>query len=194
MGQNQPPNEWVMNCNYEKGKDCTVSAMIDGGPNNLLGTFLIVSYSVAYTTLTIVADGVGSRASMQVDNWPFVSTSICTGGACSYDQGKSAELLQTILKGGSSITVQLSTQADGMVGPSATRCRVSPPSTSGPSGPSRAADRAGSAQQAEIGRAERHVAAVGVGRLGVEHLARGAAGEHAGAWHVLASIRGASKP
>ena len=116
MGQNQPPNQWVMNCNYEKGKDCTVSAMIDGGPNNLLGTFLIVSYSVAYTTLTIVADGVGSSASMQVDNWPFVSTNICTGGACSYTQGKSAELLQTMLKG-SSITVQLSTQADGMAGP-----------------------------------------------------------------------------
>jgi hypothetical protein len=116
MGQNQPPNQWVMNCNYEKGKDCTVSAMIDGGPNNLLGTFLIVSYSVAYTTLTIVADGLGSSASMQVDNWPFVSTNICTGGACSYTQGKSAELLQTMLKG-SSITVQLSTQADGMAGP-----------------------------------------------------------------------------
>jgi invasion protein IalB len=116
MGQNQPPNQWVSNCNYEKGKDCTVSAMIDGGPNNLLGTFLIVSYSVAYTTLTIVADGVGSSASMQVDNWPFVSTTICTGGACSYTQGKSAELLQTMLKG-SSITVQLSTQADGMAGP-----------------------------------------------------------------------------
>jgi hypothetical protein len=116
MGQNQPPNQWVMNCNYEKGKDCTVSAMIDGGPNNLLGTFLIVTYSVAYTTLTIVADGVGSSASMQVDNWPFVSTSICTGGACSYTQPKSAELLQTMLTG-SSITVQLSTQADGMAGP-----------------------------------------------------------------------------
>ena len=116
MGQNQPPNQWVMNCNYEKGKDCTVSAMIDGGPNNLLGTFLIVSYSVAYTTLTVVADGVGSSASMQVDNWPFVSTNIRTGGACSYAQGKSAELLQTMLKG-SSITVQLSTQADGMAGP-----------------------------------------------------------------------------
>ena len=116
MGQNQPPNQWVMNCNYEKGKDCTVSAMIDGGPNNLLGTFLIVSYSVAYTTLTVVADGVGSSASMQVDNWPFVSTNICTGGACSFTQGKSAELLQTLLKG-SSITVQLSTQADGMSGP-----------------------------------------------------------------------------
>ena len=116
VGQNQPPDQWVANCNYEKGKDCTVSAMIDGGPNNLLGTFLIVSYSVAYTTLTIVADGVGSSASMQVDNWPFVSTSICTGGACSYTQPKSAELLQTMLTG-SSITVQLSTQADGMAGP-----------------------------------------------------------------------------
>ena len=116
MGQNQPPNQWVMNCNYEKGKDCTVSAMIDGGPNNLLGTFLIISYSVAYTTLTVVADGLGSNASMQVDTWPFVSTSICTGGACSFDQGKSASLLQALLRG-SSVTVQISTQTDGMVGP-----------------------------------------------------------------------------
>jgi len=116
VGQNQPPNQWVANCNYEKGKDCTVSAMIDGGPNNLLGSFLIISYSVAYTTLTIVADGIGSSASMQVDNWPFVSTTICTGGACSYEQDKSAQLLQTMLNG-SSITAQLSTQADGMAGP-----------------------------------------------------------------------------
>ena len=116
MGQNQPPDQWVANCNYEKGKDCTVSAMIDGGPNNLLGTFLIVSYSVAYTTLTVVADGLGSSASMQVDNWPFVSTRICTGGACSYDQGKSADLLQALLRG-SQVTVQLSTQNDGMAGP-----------------------------------------------------------------------------
>ena len=58
-GQNRPPNQWVMNCNTEKGRDCTVSAMIDGGPDNLLGTFLIVGYSVAYTTLTVVADGLG---------------------------------------------------------------------------------------------------------------------------------------
>lgn len=116
MGQNQPPNTWVMNCNYERGKDCTVSAMIDGGPNNLLGTFLIVSYSVAYTTLAVVVDGMGQNASMQVDNWPFVSTGICTGGICSYTQEKSAELLQTMLKG-SSITVQASTQDDGMAGP-----------------------------------------------------------------------------
>ena len=116
LGQNQPPNQWVMNCNYERGKDCTVSAMIDGGPNNLLGTFLIVSYSAAYTTLSVVADGMGQNASLQVDNWPFVSTSICSGGICSYTQEKSAELLQTMLKG-SSITVQLSTQDDGMAGP-----------------------------------------------------------------------------
>ena len=116
LGQNQPPNQWVMNCNYERGKDCTVSAMIDGGPDNLLGTFLIVSYSAAYTTLSVVVDGLGSNASMQVDNWPFVTTSICTGGICSYTQEKSAELLQTMLKG-SSITVQASTQDDGMAGP-----------------------------------------------------------------------------
>lgn len=116
MGQNQPPNEWVMNCNYQKGKDCTVSAMIDGGQNNLLGTFLIVSYSVAYTTLTVVVDGLGQRASMQVDQWPFVSTNICSGGECSYEQGKSAELLDALLRG-SAVTVQLSTSDDGMVGP-----------------------------------------------------------------------------
>lgn len=116
MGQNQPPNQWVMNCNYEKGKDCTVSAMIDGGINNLLGTFLIVSYSVAYTTLTVVADGLGQNASMQVDSWPWVTTSICTGGECSYEQGKSAELLNALLRG-SQVTVQLSTSDDGMVGP-----------------------------------------------------------------------------
>ena len=116
MGQNQPPNQWVMNCNYEKGKDCTVSAMIDGGPDNLLGTFLIVSYSAAYTTLTVVADGIGQRASMQVDQWPFVSTTICSGGECSFEQGRSNDLVQAMLRG-SQVTVQLSTTDDGMVGP-----------------------------------------------------------------------------
>ena len=115
-GQNQPPDQWVMNCNMSKGRDCTVSAMIDGGPNNLLGTFLIVSYSVAYTTLTVVADGLGQRASMQVDQWPFVSTTICSGGECSFEQGRSAELLDAMLRG-SQLTVQLSTSDDGMVGP-----------------------------------------------------------------------------
>jgi invasion protein IalB len=116
VGQNQPPNQWVMNCNTERGRDCTVSAMIDGGPDNLLGTFLIVSYSVAYTTLTVVADGLGQRASMQIDQWPFVSTTICTGGTCSYEQGRSNDLLQEMLRG-SKVTVQISTSDDGMVGP-----------------------------------------------------------------------------
>jgi len=116
MGQNQPPDQWVMNCNSERGPDCTVSNMIDGGPNNLLGTFLIVSYSVAYTTLTVVADGLGQSASMQVDQWPFVNTRICSGGECSFEQGKSAELLDALLRG-SAVTVQLSTSDDGMVGP-----------------------------------------------------------------------------
>src|SRR5919198_132508 len=113
FGQNQPPDQWVMNCNMEKGRDCTVSAMIDGGPNNLLGTFLIVSYSVAYTTLTVVVDGVGRRASMQVGEWPWLSTDICNGGACSYDQAKSAELLQELLRG-QRVTIQVSTQADSV--------------------------------------------------------------------------------
>lgn len=116
MGQNQPPNQWVMNCNYEKGRDCTVSAMIDGGQDNLLGTFLIVSYSVAYTTLTVVVNGMGQQASIQVDQWPWVSTGICTGGECSYVQEKSAELLQGMLRG-QQVTIQVSTSDDGMVGP-----------------------------------------------------------------------------
>ena len=116
IGQNQPPDQWVMNCNTERGRDCTVSAMIDGGPDNLLGTFLIVSYSVAYTTLTVVVDGNGQRASMQVDNNPFVSTDICTGGACSFVQGKSESLVQQMLTG-QSIVVQASTQDDNMAGP-----------------------------------------------------------------------------
>jgi len=116
IGQNQPPDQWVMNCNTEKGRDCTVSAMIDGGPNNLLGTFLIVSYSVAYTTLAVVVDGVGQRASMQIGEWPWMSTTICTGGICSFDQTQSAELLQELLRG-QKVTIQVSTQADSVVGP-----------------------------------------------------------------------------
>jgi hypothetical protein len=117
MGQNQPPDQWVMNCNTERGLDCSVSNMIDGGPNNLLGTFLIVSYSAAYTTLTIVGDGVGKRASLQVDGNPFISTEICGGtGECSYVQEKSAELLQQ-MRSGSQIVVQISLQDDTMAGP-----------------------------------------------------------------------------
>ena len=117
MGQNQPPDQWVMNCNTQRGLDCSVSNMIDGGPNNLLGTFLIVSYSAAYTTLTIVGDGVGKRASLQVDGNPFISTEICGGsGECSYVQEKSAELLQQ-MRSGSQIVVQISLQDDTMAGP-----------------------------------------------------------------------------
>ena len=117
MGQNQPPDQWVMNCNTQRGLDCSVSNMIDGGPNNLLGTFLIVSYSAAYTTLTIVGDGVGRRASLQVDGNPFISTEICAGtGECSYVQEKSAELLQQ-MRSGSQIVVQISLQNDSMAGP-----------------------------------------------------------------------------
>jgi hypothetical protein len=64
----------------------------------------------------VVANGMGQRASMQVDQWPFVSTTICTGGECSYEQGRSNDLLQAMLRG-SKVTVQLSTSDDGMVGP-----------------------------------------------------------------------------
>src|SRR5258705_11764256 len=91
VGQNQPPDQWVMNCNTEKGRDCTVSAMIDGGPDNLLGTVLIVSYSAAYTTLTVVVDGLGPRARMQVDGNPFVPTDIFPGGPGSHQQGQYAQ-------------------------------------------------------------------------------------------------------
>lgn len=113
-GQNQPRNQWAMNCNTEKGRDCTVSAMIDG--NSLLGTFLIVSYSVAYNTLSVVVDGTGQRASMQVDWNPFISTDICTGGVCSFVQGKSDGLVQQMLTG-QRIVVQASLQDDSMAGP-----------------------------------------------------------------------------
>ncbi len=116
VGQNQPPDQWVMNCNTQSGRDCTVSALIDGGPNNLLGTFLIVSYSVAYTTLTVVVDGVGHGASMQVDWHPWVSTGICSGGESSYVQDKSADLLQQMLSG-QRIVVQVSMLDDSMTGP-----------------------------------------------------------------------------
>ena len=117
MGQNQPPDRWVMNCNSERGPDCTVSNMIDGGPNNLLGNFLIVSYSVASNTLSVIGDGTGVRASLQVDSNPFVSTTNCNGtGICSFDQMKSTELIQQ-LRSGSQIVVQISLQYDGMAGP-----------------------------------------------------------------------------
>ena len=71
-GPNQGPNQWVANCN--PGPDCIVSATIDG--NSLLGTFVILSYSVASATLTVLVDGAGQRASIRVDEWPFISTSI----------------------------------------------------------------------------------------------------------------------
>jgi hypothetical protein len=113
-GQNQAPNQWVANCNMEQGRNCTVSAMIDG--NSLLGTFVIVSYSVANTTFTVVVDGVGQRASIQVDQWPFISTSMCSGGTCTYEQIRSAELLNGMLRG-SNMVIQVSLQGDSMVGP-----------------------------------------------------------------------------
>jgi hypothetical protein len=71
---------------------------------------------VAYTTLTVVVDGVGQRASIQVDQWPVISTSICTGGECSYEQVRSAELLEGMLRG-SNMVVQVSLQGDNMAGP-----------------------------------------------------------------------------
>lgn len=111
-GQNQGPNQWIANCN--PGPDCIVSATIDG--NSLLGTFVILSYSVASATLTVLVDGAGRRASIRVDEWPFISTSICSGGTCTWEPLRSAELLQEFLRG-RLMTVQVSLQGDNMIGP-----------------------------------------------------------------------------
>ncbi|WP_428550039.1 hypothetical protein [Reyranella sp.] len=113
-GQNSAPNQWVADCNMEGARNCTVSAMIDG--NSLLGTFALVRYSVANATLSVMVDGVGQRASIQVDQWPFISTTICTGSTCSWEQIRSAELLQEFLRG-NNMTLQVSLQGDNMVGP-----------------------------------------------------------------------------
>ena len=115
-GQNQPPDQWVMNCNLERGRDCTVSVLADGGPSNLLGTFLIVSYSAAYNTLGIVTDGTGQSASIQVDWNPYITTNTCSGGICTFPQVPSADLLQQMLKG-QRIVVQASLQSDSVAGP-----------------------------------------------------------------------------
>ena len=113
FGQDQPPNKWVMYCTQEGGRDCGVQATIDG--NSLLGQFLVMRYSAAYKKISVVGDGQGVRASIQVDSNPFISTSICGQGICQFDEGKSAELLQQ-LRTGSQIQVQLELQGT-MAGP-----------------------------------------------------------------------------
>lgn len=102
--QDQPPNKWVMHCTQEGGRDCGVQATIDG--NSLLGQFLVVRYSAAYRKFSVVGDGMGQKASIQVDYNPFISTSICGQGICQYNDGKSAQLLDQMRRG-SQITVQL---------------------------------------------------------------------------------------
>jgi invasion protein IalB len=111
--QDQPPDKWVTSCTMEGGKDCGVQATIDG--NSLLGQFLVMRYSAAYRKISVVGDGQGVRASIQVDSNPFISTSICGQGICQFDEGKSAELLQQ-LRAGSQIQVQLELQGT-MAGP-----------------------------------------------------------------------------
>ena len=113
-GQNQGPNQWVANCSTERGRDCTVSAMIDG--DSLLGTFALLKYSVASATLSVMVDGTGQRASIRVDQWPFISTSLCTGAVCSWEPIRSAELLEEFRRG-HTMTLQVSLQGDNMVGP-----------------------------------------------------------------------------
>jgi len=111
--QDQPPDKWVMFCSSEGGRDCGVQATIDG--NSLLGQFLVVRYSAAYNKISVVGDGQGVQASIQVDSSPFISTSVCGQGICQYDTAKSAELLPQ-LRSGSQIQVQLQLQGT-MAGP-----------------------------------------------------------------------------
>lgn len=113
-GQNQGPNQWVASCNMEQARDCAVSATIDG--DSLLGTFVVLRYSVATATLSVMVDGAGQRASIRVDQWPFISTSLCSGATCSWEQIRSAELLQEFLRG-NTMTIQVSLQGDNMIGP-----------------------------------------------------------------------------
>ena len=116
LGPNQPPDQWAMNCTFERGRECSVSALIDGGPSNFLGTFLIVKYSAATETLTIAVDGIGQSASVQVDWHPFLTTTLCGGGECLYQKGAAADLVQQMLAG-QHIVVQASLQSDSVVGP-----------------------------------------------------------------------------
>lgn len=111
--QDQPPNKWVMHCTQEGGRDCGVQATIDG--NSLLGQFLVVRYSAAYRKFSVVGDGMGQQASIQVDFNPFISTSICGQGICQYNDGKSQQLLEEMRRG-SQITVQIQLQGT-MAGP-----------------------------------------------------------------------------
>ncbi len=111
--QDQPPNKWVMYCSNEGQKDCGVQATIDG--NGLLGQFLVVRYSAAYRKFSVVGDGMGVQASIQVDFNPFISTSICGQGICQYNDGKSAQLLEE-MRSGAQMTVQIQLQ-NTMAGP-----------------------------------------------------------------------------
>jgi hypothetical protein len=116
LGPNQPPDQWVMSCSLEKGRDCGVSALIDGGPDNLLGTFLIVRYSVATATLTVAVQGTGQSASLQIDWHPFLTTTLCGGAECLYQKAGAAEVLQQMLAG-QQLVVQASLLGDSFVGP-----------------------------------------------------------------------------
>lgn len=107
VSQDQPPDKWVTSCTMEGGKDCGVQATIDG--NSLLGQFLVMRYSAAYNKISVVGDGQGVRASVQVDSNPFISTSICGQGICQFDDYKSGQLLQQ-MRTGRRITVQLQLQ------------------------------------------------------------------------------------
>ena len=88
---------------------------VGGIIHQLLGQFLVVRYSAAYRKFSVVGDGMGVQASIQVDFNPFISTSICGQGICQYNDGKSAQLLEE-MRSGAQMTVQIQLQ-NTMAGP-----------------------------------------------------------------------------
>jgi invasion protein IalB len=116
-GSNMPPDQWVADCvPRPQGKDCRVVALIDGGPDNFLGSFLIVSYSVTSRTLAVAADGMGSSATVKVDWHPYQTTTTCGANACTFDPAWSQDLLQLMLAG-QTLSVQASLASVSVAGP-----------------------------------------------------------------------------
>src|SRR3981081_1311277 len=181
VGQNQPPDQWAWNSNTERGRDCTVSAMIDGGPDNLLGTFLIVSYSVAYTTLTVVVDGLGRaaphhagrRQSLRLDGhlyrWRVHLRAGQVEPARAGDAGRVAHHRAGLDAG----------RQHGRATQAVTErlCRPVSESRPGTAGPVKHC----LPKKVGVVDGEGHVAAVEIGRVGMKDLARRIAAEHAGA-------------
>ncbi|MFO1081415.1 MAG: hypothetical protein U1E23_12425 [Reyranellaceae bacterium] len=116
-GSNMPPDQWVADCvPRPQGRDCRVVALIDGGPDNFLGNFLIVSYSVTSRTLAVASDGMGSSATVKIDWHPYQTTTTCGASACTFDPAWSGDLLQLMLAG-QTLSVQASLASDSVAGP-----------------------------------------------------------------------------